>query len=60
MKLSGIRDKDGNIISAKLDQFIKEHKGVKGDPDAFDKTVRSMAGKSSEVHQASSQDDDGD
>lgn len=43
------------IQQNKLDQFIKEHKGVKGDPDAFDKTVRSMAEKSSEARQASSQ-----
>lgn len=44
----------------KLDKFIKEHKGEKGDPDAFNRAVKSMARKSSEAPQASSLPDPGD
>lgn len=41
----------------KLDQFIKEHKGdPKGDPDAFNRAVRSMARTSKEAPGASSRD----
>ena len=40
----------------KLDQFIAEHKDEAGDPDAFERTIRSMAGKSKEVPEASSRD----
>ncbi len=57
MKLSETRDKDGNVIPAKLDQFIAEHKGETGDADAFDATLRSMAGTSKEAPEASSPDD---
>lgn len=48
------------IEQNKLDQFIKEHKGIKGDSDAFNRTLQAMAGKSSEVRPASSQDDGDD
>jgi len=41
----------------KLDQFIAERKGETGDADAFDATLRSMAGKSKEAPAASSRDD---
>lgn len=45
----------------RLDQFIKEHKGLKGDPEAFEQTLRSMAsGKSPEARPASSQGDTDD
>lgn len=37
----------------KLDEFIKEREAETGDADALDKTVSSMAGKSSEAPQAS-------
>ena len=50
-----------NLIEAraegKLDQFIAEHKGEIGDSEAFDTTLRSMAGKSKEAPEASSPDD---
>lgn len=42
--------------SGKLDQFIKEHKGEKGDPAAFNRTVVSMAQTSKEAPQASPPD----
>ena len=48
------------IEQNKLDQFVKEHKGEKGDPDAFNRTLQAMAGKSSEARPASSQDDGDD
>lgn len=38
----------------KVDQFIKEREAEQGDADALDRTVSSMAGKSSEAPQASS------
>ena len=41
----------------KLDQFIAERGGEKGDPAVFDATLRSMAGKSKEAPEASSPDD---
>jgi hypothetical protein len=44
------------IDQGKLDQFIAEHPEVKGDMDAFNRTVEAMAGKSSEARQTSSQD----
>ena len=56
MKLSETRDKNGRIIPAKLDQFIAEHEGEIGDREAFEATVRAMAGKSKEAPAASSQD----
>ena len=37
--------------------FIAEHEGETGDADAFDATLRSMAGTSKEAQEASSQDD---
>jgi hypothetical protein len=37
-----------------LDQFIKERGGEKGDAAAVDRTISSMAGKSSEAPKASS------
>lgn len=40
----------------KLDQFIKEHKGEKGDPDAFNRAVRAMAQTSKVAPKASSPD----
>lgn len=41
----------------KLSEFIAEHKGEAGDADAFEATLRSMAGKSKEAPEASSPDD---
>ncbi len=40
----------------KLDQFIAQHPEVKGDMDAFNRTVEAMARKSEPVRQTSSQD----
>ena len=57
MKLSETRDKDGNILPDKLAEFIAERKGETGDADAFETTLRSMAGKSKEAPEASSPDD---
>ena len=57
MKLAETRDKDGNIVPAKLKQFIAERKGEKGDSEAFDATLCSMTGKSKEAPKASSPDD---
>jgi hypothetical protein len=45
------------IENGKLDQFIAEHKGEIGDREAFEATLRSMAGKSKEAPPASSPDD---
>ena len=44
------------LDAGKLDQFIAEHEGEIGDRDAFEATVRAMAGKSKEAPAASSQD----
>lgn len=41
----------------RLDQFIAEHEGEIGDREAFEATLRSMAGKSKEAPEASSPDD---
>lgn len=45
------------IEQGKLKQFIAEREGENGDEVAFDATLRSMAGKSKEAPEASSQDD---
>lgn len=45
------------IEQGKLDQFIAERKGEKGNRAAFDATLRSMAGTSKEAPEASSPDD---
>lgn len=45
------------LATGKLDQFIAEHEGEIGDLDAFNRTVKAMAGKSKEAPAASSQDD---
>jgi len=45
------------IEQKKLGQFIAERKGETGDAVAFGATLRSMAGKSKEAQEASSQDD---
>ena len=45
------------IDQGKLDQFIAEHEGEIGDQEAFEATVRAMAGKSKEAPPASSQHD---
>lgn len=45
------------IEGGKLDQFIAERKGEKGDQAAFEATLRSMAGTSREAPEASSPDD---
>lgn len=45
------------IDQGRLDQFIAEHKGEAGDQAEFDRIIRSMAGKSKEAQEASSQDD---
>lgn len=39
------------LETGKLDQFIAEHEGEIGDRDAFEVTVRAMAGKSKEAWQ---------
>ncbi len=57
IRLSETRDKHGNVISAKLQQFIAEHKDEIGDEAAFNLTLQSMAGRSKEAQEASSQDD---
>ncbi|MBB3992269.1 hypothetical protein GGR19_003719 [Croceicoccus naphthovorans] len=44
------------IESGKIDQFIAEHEGDIGDLDAFNRTVKAMAGTSKEVPEASSPD----
>lgn len=48
------------IEQGKLDQFIAEHEGEIGDREAFEATLRSMAGKSKEDRPASRQDGDDD
>ena len=40
--------------SGKMDQFIAEHKGEKGDPKAFNQTLKAMAQKSPKAQKASS------
>lgn len=45
------------IEQGELEKFIAERKGETGDADAFEATLRSMAGKSKEAPQASSPDD---
>jgi hypothetical protein len=40
------------IDQGKLDQFIAEHDGEIGDREAFEATVRAMAGKSKEAPEA--------
>lgn len=44
------------LATGKLDQFIAEHEGEIGDLDAFNRTVKAMAGKSKEAQEASSPD----
>lgn len=44
------------LDEGKLDQFIAEHEGEIGDREAFETTVRAMAGKSKEAPPASSED----
>lgn len=44
----------------KLDQFIAEREGQIGDREAFERTIRSMAGKSKEAPAASPPDDGDD
>jgi len=39
-----------------LDQFIAEHEGEIGDREAFEATIRAMAGTSKEAPEASSPD----
>lgn len=57
MKLSETRDKYGNVIPAKLSQFIAEHEGEIGGRDAFEATLKAMAGTSKSVQETSSRDD---
>jgi hypothetical protein len=45
------------LADGKLDQFITEREGETGDREAFEATLRSMAGKSKEAPEASSPDD---
>ena len=45
------------LESRNLDQFIAEREGEIGDREAFEATLRSMAGKSKEAPEASSRDD---
>lgn len=42
--------------AGKLDQFVKQHKGERGDPAAFNQTVASMAHSSKEAPPASPPD----
>jgi len=44
------------LEKGRLKQFVKEREGMEGDPDAFDRTIEIMAGKSSKVRPASPQD----
>lgn len=46
--------------NGKIAQFVKEHKGEEGDPEAFNRTVASMAQKSPEVPKASDRPDHDD
>lgn len=46
----------GAIKQGKIDQFIAQNKGVKGDRPVFDTTLSAMAGKSSRDQKASSRD----
>jgi len=45
------------VQQGKLDQFIAERNGEAGDPAEFERIIRSMAGTSREVPEASSPDD---
>ena len=45
------------LESGKLEQFVAERKGEKGDKAAFDATLRSMAGTPKPVPKTSSLDD---
>ena len=45
------------IEQNKIDQFIAEREGQIGDREAFERTIRSMAGKSKEAPEASLPDD---
>ncbi len=45
------------LEAGKIDQFIAEHEGEIGDREAFEATLRSMAGTSKEAPAASSPDD---
>lgn len=45
------------LESGNLTRFIAERKGEVGNTDAFDATLRSMAGNSKEAPEASSPDD---
>tara|TARA_B100000678_G_scaffold223693_1_gene191314 strand:+ start:294 stop:458 length:165 start_codon:yes stop_codon:yes gene_type:complete len=48
------------IKNGQLDQFIAQHEGETGDADAFEATLRSMAGMSKEAREASSRDQSDD
>lgn len=60
IRLSETRDEDGNVISAKLEQFIAERESEIGNRDTFEATLRSMAGKSKEAPVTSSPSDGDD
>ena len=45
------------LATGNLAQFIADHEGETGDPDALEQTIRSMAGRSKEAPEASSPDD---
>lgn len=45
------------IEQGRLDQFIAKHKAEAGDAEAFEATIRSMAGTSKEAPPASLPDD---
>ena len=45
------------VEQGKVDQFIAEHEGEIGDREAFEATLRSMAGKSKSAPETSSPDD---
>lgn len=57
IKLSETRDKDGNIVSSKIDQFVAERNDEVGDQAELERVIRSMAGTSKEAPEASSRDD---
>ena len=60
MKLSETRNKDGEVVPGLIDQFVAERESETGDADAFDVTLRSMAGTSKAEPEASSRDQSDD
>lgn len=44
------------IKQNRLSEFVAEHSELRGDMNAFNRTVEAMAGKSEEAHQTSDRD----